>query len=304
MPTVAAIDVGSNAIRMIIADVGRGGRSKIVENLRVPIRLGQDVFTSGSISDNTTERAARAFEQFRRIIDRHSVARFKASGTSALREAVNRDKFIRRVVEASAIEISVIPPEEEARLIHLAVGEKVNLNQKRAMLFDIGGGSVEMMLLQEGTINSIESFNMGSVRLLYVRENPRQGELRFNQLVSEYGNAIQVWLKREIGNKAIDLCIGTGGNVESLGDLRKELYKKKSNSKITAKEVDQLVEMLQGMTLDERIQQLQLRADRADVIVPASIVLREILRRSGVDEVVIPRVGLKDGLLADIAGTT
>jgi exopolyphosphatase/guanosine-5'-triphosphate,3'-diphosphate pyrophosphatase len=141
---------------------------------------------------------------------------------------------------------------------------------------------------------------MGAVRLLQVLEEKKHGERHFNQLVREYVDATQKRLKKEIGKEKIDLCIGTGGNIEVLGELRKELFGKDRNTVLAKDELDTLVKKLQSMTYEERVQELKLRPDRADVIVPASVVLQKIVKLANVDEVLIPNIGLKDGLLVDM----
>lgn len=300
MPTLAAIDVGSNAIRLIIGNVNGDRKVSIVESLRDPVRLGQEVFIDGSISEETIERATEAFGKFRDAIQAHGVKWTKAVATSATREALNREIFVDRIAQKTGIEISVISPEEEARLIHLAVEEKISLKNKLALLVDIGGGSTEITLVSDGNIIATESFKMGAVRLLQILGEKKNGERQFNQLVREYVDATQKRIKKEIGNEKIDLFIGTGGNIETLGDLRKELFDKDRDSVLPVDELDAIVKKLQSLTFEERIQQLRLRPDRADVIVPASIVLQKVVKQAGVDEVLIPKVGLKDGLLIDM----
>lgn len=300
MPTLAAIDVGSNAIRLIIGTVNGERTLHVVENVRESVRLGQDVFTKGTIAEETIEKAAEAFRRFHDMIENHGAQWTKAVATSATREAQNRELFVDRMEQASGIEINVINGEEEAGLIHLAVASKINLKNKRAMLVDIGGGSAEITLVADGQILSTESYKMGSVRLLQVLEEKKHGEKHFNQLVREYVDATQKRMKKELGKEKIEICVGTGGNIEALGDLRVELFGKERNDVVLVEELDVLVKKLQGMTYEERIQQLRLRPDRADVIVPASIVLQKIVKQAGVDEVQIPCVGLKDGLLIDM----
>jgi exopolyphosphatase/guanosine-5'-triphosphate,3'-diphosphate pyrophosphatase len=300
MPTLAAIDVGSNAIRLTIGSVDGDRKFTSLENLREAVRLGQDVFSKGIISDETVEQASEAFARFKEAIDRHGVSWSKAVATSALREAMNRDMFLDRMTQVCGIDINVIGTEEEARLIHLAVADKVNLKNRTAMLVDIGGGSTEVTLVSDGSIVSTESYKMGSVRLLQVLEGKKQGERKFNQLVREYVDATQQRLKREIGTKKINLCVGTGGNVETLGYLRSELLGKDRDTVINVDELDTIVKKLQSLSYEERIQQLRLRPDRADVIVPASIILQHIVKVAGVDEVLIPKVGLKDGIVIDM----
>jgi exopolyphosphatase/guanosine-5'-triphosphate,3'-diphosphate pyrophosphatase len=300
MPTLAAIDVGSNAIRLLVGKVNGDRNVQLVENIREPVRLGGDVFTKGTISEAIVDKAAEAFARFKSIIESHEAKWTRAVATSATREAQNRELFIDRMEQASGIAIEVINGEEEARLIHLAVASKINLKNKRAMLVDIGGGSAEITLVADGQILSTESYRMGSVRLLQVLEQKKRGEKQFSQLVREYVDATQKRMKKELGKEKIDLCVGTGGNIESLGDLRVQVFGKERNDVIQLDELDALVKKLQSLTYEERVQQLLLRPDRADVIVPASIVIQKIVRQSGVDELLIPSVGLKDGLLLDM----
>jgi exopolyphosphatase/guanosine-5'-triphosphate,3'-diphosphate pyrophosphatase len=300
MPTIAAIDVGTNAMRLVIGNISADHRIELLENIREPVRLGKDVFTTGSISEETTERAIEAFQKFRRLIDKYGVEHLKAAATSATREAQNSDIFIDRIAQATGIDVIPIGAEDEARLIHLAVAERVNLRNKRAILIDIGGGSIEVTLVADGSIQATVSFNMGTVRLLQKLEQERVGEKRFNQLVREYADATQKWLESRIGQQKLDLCIATGGNAEALGDLRKRLFDKDNPFVIARQELDALVDTLQGMSFAERLQELRLRSDRADVIVPASIVLQTIVRQAGVEQILVPNVGLKDGLLLDI----
>src|ERR1041385_4964566 len=298
MPTIASIDVGSNAIRLSVANVDSNGEYRTVYNERAPVRLGQDVFTKGLISTHTIDRMLETFSDFRKKLDERAVTDVKAVATSALREAANRDLALKAVQKATGIELAIIGGEEEARLIHLTAKAAVNLKNKVALLVDIGGGSVEVVLADDSTVLCTESYAMGSVRLLKILDE-RAGEERFNQLVTEYVDATQRRLEQEIGNQKIDICIGTGGSIESIGDLRKELFQKNSNQKVTAEELKNLVKKLRGTTFEERIQVLRLRPDRADVIVPAAIILQKIVQQAGVDEVIIPGIGLKDGVLLE-----
>jgi len=298
VPTIAAIDAGSNAIRLAIASVNADGGYQTIFSAREAVRLGQDVFTKGTISAQTVDRTIQTFIDFRQHLDRHKVSYAKAVATSAVREARNRDALVKGVVNATGIEISVIGGEEEARLIHQAAKRAVNLKNKVALLIDIGGGSVEVVLADDTTVLCTESYSMGSVRLLKILDE-KAGEERFNQLVSEYVDATQRRLQQEIGTQKIDVCIGTGGSIEAIGDLRRELFDKNSNQKVTADELKSLVKKLRATTFEQRIQDMRLRPDRADVIVPAAIVLQKIVQQAGVAEVVIPGIGLKDGVLLE-----
>ena len=300
MPVLASIDVGSNALRLAIGDVDSQQRITMLESLREPVRLGQDVFTNGSISEETMDQAVAAFEKFRHAIELRGASWTKAVATSAVREALNREIFVDRLASASGIDLVAIGPEEEARLIYLAVAERLNLKNKLAMLIDIGGGSTEITLAEHESIIVSESFRLGAVRLLNLFEEKKHGEAKFNQLIREYMDATQKRIKKELGSRKIELCVGTGGNIETLGDLRRSVLRKERDTELSDDDLDALVKKLLGMTYEQRIQELGLRPDRADVIVPASMVLQKIMRVAGVSEVVIPHVGLKDGVLTDM----
>ncbi len=300
MPVLAAIDVGSNALRLSIAETGADRRLTELESLREPVRLGMDVFTRGSLSDETIEAAVQAFQRFRETLDRHGATRVRAVATSATREALNRELFIDRIAGAVGVEIETIAPEEEARLVHVAVAERVSLKNKLAVLVDIGGGSTEISVTSDGTILSTESFRLGAVRLLQVLEEKKHGEARFNLLLGEYMEAVRKRIVRDLGIRTFDLCVGTGGNIETLAELRRSLLGKDRDGSLDADDVDGLLKQLQARSYEQRVQELGLRPDRADVIVPAALVLRTVMRAVRISEVLVPGVGLRDGLLLDM----
>lgn len=299
MQTIAAIDVGSNAMRMVVGRIVYEGKVEAVENLRLPVRLGQDAFTTGIISEETSRQTLDAFVRFRRIADNHKVEKIRAIATSAMREADNSDLLIDRIARSTGIQIETINGEEEARLIHLAVSQAINLN-KHVLLVDIGGGSVEVTLSQNGKILSTESYNMGTVRLLNTLGGEKNAALPFHKLVRQYAEAARRRIDRELGSKKINICVGTGGNIEEMGRLREKLFKGDNDRMITLEELDKLVETLSRMRVEERIRKFKLKPDRADVILPASIVLQMIAHAAKIKEVIIPSVGLKDGVLWDM----
>src|SRR5207249_4192359 len=237
------------------------------ESVREPVRLGRDVFTRGSVSDETVEQAVAAFQRFRERLTQRGVESFRAVATSALREARNRNAVTSRIKEATGIELDVIGGEEEARLIYLAVTGRIDLKDQRALLIDIGGGSVEVVLVDHGQIVATDSFRMGAVRLLQELGDSKAGARRFNKLVREYVDATRKRLRKKIGAKKIHLCIATGGNPESLGDLRKARFDKASDL-IKVEELKELAKELQRLSVEERMRRYDLRPDRADVIVP------------------------------------
>jgi exopolyphosphatase/guanosine-5'-triphosphate,3'-diphosphate pyrophosphatase len=242
-----------------------------------------------------------AFLRFRKLINNNHVKSIEAVGTSALREASNRDYFINQIAKAAEITIEPISGEEEARLVHLAIAGNVKLNHRVALLVDIGGGSVEISLVNRREILVTESFATGTVRLLQMLEQKKRGDRVFRQLVRAYINVGDTRLKKEIGKHRIDVCIATGGNVETLGDLRVQLCKGRNNTSITTDELDSILARLESRSYEDRIKEFKLRPDRADVIIPAAIVLQNVAQQAHVDRILIPRVGVKDGLLIDMA---
>ena len=301
MPKIAAIDVGSNAIRMMVSQLNTTGNLETLENLRLPVRLGQDAFTTGVFSEQTMQMAVDAFLRFRKVADVFEVNQTRAVATSAMRETGNSDFLIERILSESGFAIEIISGEEEARLIHLAVINTLNLLGGKAILIDIGGGSVEVTLSDGERIISTESYGMGTVRLLNKLESSDGKTMPFNRLVREYAESARLHIDREIGAEKVSICVGTGGNIEEMGKLRKRLFKRERDDLINLDELERLVEELGEMSVAERMRKLDLRSDRADVILPAAVVLHMIAREAGVSEVLIPGVGLKDGLLLDMA---
>ena len=300
MPTLAAIDVGSNAMRLAIGFMDHNRKLHVVEDLREAVRLGQDVFTKGSISKATTQKSIDALRHFKDVIEQHQVVKTRAVATSALRESRNRDAFIKKIQQATGIELKPITSEEEALLVYLAVSKKIVLEGKTAMLIDIGGGSVEITLARNSKILAAENFQMGAVRLLQVLEQKKYGEKKFNQMVQEYTESARKRFNQKLPGEKIDVCVGTGGNLDALADLKEKLLHVKDPAYVTAAELDRLITRLRKLSYDERIVRLGLRPDRADVILPASLVLQKIMQTAKVSRVYVPHVGVKEGLLIDM----
>ena len=288
-------------MRLAIASADDDGRIHVIHTDREPVRLGADVFSKGEVTDARLVEAMEAFLRFRKLIGEFKAKEVRAVGTSALREARNRDYCIRQIVKTTEIPIEVISAEEEARLAFLAVSRAIKLHGKSALLVDIGGGSVEVSLANESEIISTESFNIGTVRLLQMLDPRQQGERVFRQLAREYINVSGTRLRKEIGEHTIDTCIATGGNVESLGDLRVQLCDAEDDRSITLDDLDVILKQLQSRSYEERIKDYGLRRDRADVIIPAIIVLQTVAKEARVQEIEIPRVGVREGLLIEMA---
>lgn len=300
MSTIAAIDVGSNALRMVIGRENSEGTLEIIENLRLPVRLGKDAFSSRIFTEDTMKKAVEAFNHFRKVSQLLEVSQVKAVATSAMREALNSQQLVERIERETGFHLEIISGEEEARLVHLAIRNKIDLQKKTALLIDIGGGSVEVLLSEGDNIVSSESYDMGTVRLLNEVELEQDQKTPAINLLREHAEAARRSINREIGKDRVDICVGTGGNIEEIGRLRKRLLKRQRSDFVTLNDLDELVEILSSMSFDERITKIGLNPDRADVILPAAIVLQMIAREAHIKKIQIPEVGLKDGVLFDL----
>ncbi|MDQ6955039.1 MAG: Ppx/GppA phosphatase family protein [Mariprofundaceae bacterium] len=291
---IAAIDVGSNAMRLGIAAFDtEAGIPQMIQRYREPVRLGHDAFTSGILSDPTMDDAVNAFHYFRKILDQHHIERYRATATSAMRDSKNSHVLIKRIYDETNIKLTLISGEEEGRLVQLSIARRVDLNKQFALLVDMGGGSVEVTLCDNGEVISAQSFKIGTVRLL---EMLGQGG-DINGLLSEYLEGTRNKLKQQIGKRRPALCIATGGNAGAIGSLAFQLLGTESVASIQQSELKVLIRKLASMNLEERIHDLDLRPDRADVILPASMVFHEIMNVARVQTMVMPDASLLDGIL-------
>ena len=298
---IAAIDIGSNAIRLMIGRLDEHGDIKILKKTREPVRLGKDAFGEGAITPKSIAAAIDAFRRFSALMKEHDVRRYRAVGTAALREAKNRELFVQQAKASSGLKIEVIPGDEEARLISSAVAHRVDLAEKNALLIDIGGGSVELTLLFHGRPRGSQTFKLGAVRLLQTMEDRGWKERQLRDHLGRMMADVQAFLDESMRGEEIDLCVGTGGNFECFGKLRVAMLQRNSIFSMTRDELGQIIEQLMATSIKERTQSLRLRADRADVVVPAALVTQETMRLARAEVLFIPYVGLRDGLLAELA---
>jgi len=313
MARLGAIDIGSNAIRLRIVDVEapdsgpRGARFRPFREVtaeRVPVRLGHDVFTRGRIEPTMIAQAVEALKSFRMTMDQVKVDRYRAVATSAAREAKNADVFVERAEREAGVIVDIIEGVEEARLVQIAVRERMSLEGRTAVLIDIGGGSTEVTVMRDleavfarslpvGTVRLIEAFLDGGGRLDGVRE----------RLLDEYIERVSKDAIREllvVCEGKIDCVVATGGNIETLADLCPLPLAFPESRGIEVKSMQKLLDVLCGLTVDERIQRFGLRPDRADTIVPATKILDAIAKSVGAETLLAPGVGLKEGVLVDL----
>lgn len=283
----AAIDIGSNAIRLLIEEVHADGADFHIEKVsltRVPVRLGEDVFSRGKISKERTRQLVKTMRAFWYLMEVHNVVYFRVCATSAMREAKNRKEVIDKVKKEARIEIELLSGDEEAQLIFSNYFTQ-NLRPEQSYLYiDVGGGSTEVTLIRQGQRAKSKSFNIGTVRML--------------------SDAVKAdeWIKAEkwISNLKQEgeslIGIGTGGNVNTMFKLQG----KKMNETISRREIRDLSNHLAGFTLEQRIVRLRMKPDRADVILPAAHIYLKFLEYAGVNEMIVPKIGLSDGIILDM----
>ena len=297
---IAAIDVGSNAMRMLIAQILPGFQLRPLQVLREPVRLGKDVFTSGVISERNLRRSVAAFRKFKTAIEKAGVSHFRAVATSATRESSNRDAFLDSILKETGIPLETIAGEEEARLVYMAVCRRLPLGDRTTLVVDIGGGSVELIFGRNSQVIALESLKMGTVRILSRLQSKNEESPEFLRRAREYVEATRGWIEPMLAEHRVETFVATGGNAEEIGDLAQRLFAKDRNDLVTRTELAIMLERLEASTFEERQKKFGLRADRADVIIPAAIVLEAVMDMAGAETLILPHVGLKDGLLEDL----
>jgi len=298
---IAAIDAGSNGIRMVIAEVGPEGKVKTLNTRRAAVRLGHDSFCFGRFTAETIDAAVDVFAEFHKDLSKQPIAAIRAVATSATREARNRRELISRVADTTGIKVDIISGMEEAQLVFRSIADTINLTDKTALLIDMGGGSVEVTIAHDGQTLGCETLKLGPVRLLEELRHRNLPEHEVGQLIERYRASIHSFIDTELDGATLDVCIGVGGNIERMGKLRTQLLNKVKTAKFKTPELDIYIDKLKPMSVANRIETLDLRTDRADVVLIAIYVMRMIVQEAKVKKVLIPGVGLKEGLLRDLA---
>ena len=284
-----AIDIGSNAIRLLLVNVfteNNVSTFKKVSLTRVPLRLGEDVFIDGKISTEKAidfERTMIAFEQLMKV---HKVIEYRATATSAMRDASNGPEIVEGIRERTGINIEVISGDEEAKIIRSThVQDRLTAGQD-FLYADVGGGSTEISLFVNGDMAASRSFNIGTIRLLKDQVN----EAKWDEM--------QVWLEHITKNhKGLEI-IGSGGNINKIY----KILNKQDWQAINYDELKGVVKELADMTYEQRIMVYRLHLDRADVIVHAGLIFQRIMKWTEGVEIHVPKLGLADGLVKSMHG--
>jgi exopolyphosphatase/guanosine-5'-triphosphate,3'-diphosphate pyrophosphatase len=283
---LAAIDIGSNAARLLISDVINGTGNTVPEFIkvalvRVPLRLGFDVFDKGEISQARATNLIKTIQSYKLLMDVYNVKHLKACATSAMRDAGNAREILRKIKADTGIEISVISGQEEASFIyenHFAEG----LNRDESYLYiDVGGGSTELTFFSDGKLVFKESFDIGTIRLLK------------NQVAEATWDRMKEFIKTKTKGFHHVSAIGSGGNINKIFTISK----RKEGKPLSLELLRDYYKEFSILSLDQRISLYKFREDRADVIVPALLIYINVMRWADADEIFVPKIGLADGLI-------
>ncbi|MFL5811205.1 MAG: exopolyphosphatase [Flavisolibacter sp.] len=282
---LAAIDIGSNAARLLISEVLQGpqGRPEFIKLtlVRVPLRLGFDVFEKGVIPLEKREMLIKTILSYKLLIEVYQVKHVITAATSAMRDATNAKQILEQVKRETGIDLKVISGEEEATYIYENhVAEYLN-NQESYLYIEVGGGSTELTFFSDGKLVTKRSFNIGTIRLIK------------NQVNEEHWNEMKEFIREKTSGYHHITAIGSGGNINKIFSLSKRKEGKPLNLEL----LRNYYKEFSNLTLTQRISLYQLREDRADVIVPALLIYINVMRWADADEIFVPKIGLADGLI-------
>lgn len=281
---LAAIDIGSNAIRFQVSTVLANDKThpvfKKLEYVRFPLRLGHDVFTTNRISEKSVEKFKKLMRTYKLLIELYEVDDYMFCATSAMRESENGPQLVQEVKDEIGVTINIIDGNLEAEITNRAISSF--LTDKTYLHIDVGGGSTELNLYADGKKIRTRSFKIGSVRVLEGNDSP----LIWQDMES--------WVKDNVKKSYGKVtAVGTGGNISKIF----ELAHKKAGTTISLKKVKEIREMVESLSLEDRIYKLQMNPDRADVIIPASDIYTKVMEWAHAQSILVPEVGLKDGIM-------
>jgi exopolyphosphatase/guanosine-5'-triphosphate,3'-diphosphate pyrophosphatase len=280
----AAIDIGSNAVRLLIADIiENNGSVSFKKNtlIRVPLRLGDDAFIQQHISERKTNDLVKSMQAFRNLMDVYKVTDYLAYATSAMREAKNGEDVVKLIKEEARIDLEIIHGSKEAKVIYASHADQNIDKSKNYLYIDVGGGSTELSLFLAGELMASKSFNIGTIRILD------------NQDTEETWNEMKDFIREHTrGFKQLS-GIGTGGNINKLYKLSEE----ENDAPMSFVKLKSLYSYLTSFSLKDRINVLGLNQDRADVIIPACEIYLTVMKNAGIKHIYVPRVGMVDGII-------
>lgn len=281
----AAIDIGSNAMRLLVTNIveEKGKETQFLKSalVRVPIRLGQDAFTVGEISEENIDRMIDAMKAFKLLMKVHKVEKYMACATSAMREAYNGREVVEIIKKKSDIKIEIIDGKKEAAIIASTDLNHLLKSDQTYLYVDVGGGSTEFSLFSNGAMVVSKSFKAGTVRLL-------------NEVVSEIvWQEIEKWIKTNVNGYDNIALIGSGGNINKIF----KMSGKQQDKPLSYSYMNSQYTFLNSLTYEQRISELGLNPDRADVIIPAIKLYLNAMKWSGAKNIFVPKIGLSDGIV-------
>lgn len=285
-----AIDIGSNAVRLLVANVieekNKEPQFKKSSLVRVPIRLGADAFVSGKISEANTQRMLDAMQAFKLIMKIHGVERYKACATSAMREAENGEEVAATILKNTDVKIDIIDGKKEAAIISSTDLNQLIESDATYLYVDVGGGSTEFTLFSKGKIINSKSFKIGTVRVL--NNTKPENKALFKK--------VQKWIEENTNDYKRISLIGSGGNINKLF----KMSGRDSGKPISYIYLNAQYQFLKKMSYQERISELSLNPDRADVIIPATKIYLSAMKWSGARKIYVPKIGLSDGIIKSL----
>lgn len=297
---IAAIDLGSNAVRLVIAKCRTEPGLDIIYKERKALRLGTEAFgATESFSEKTFKESLKAFEAFAQIMEEENVLHYKAFATSAFRDAKNSVDLALTIKEITGIKIERMPGSLEAEVILNSILQKMEIDEdKNYLLFDLGGGSLELSKIEEGKIIGSKSFDIGTVRLMNQPDFSRKAS-QF-KLLENYKKEISAFLDKKGFSKKRLRVVGTGGNFKRLLKIRNNEFENKKKY-FRPEEFLEIKKDLEKRSYQERIKDFDLREDRADVIIPAVKIIDFILSDLEISKVYAPNIGLVEGILENLS---
>jgi exopolyphosphatase/guanosine-5'-triphosphate,3'-diphosphate pyrophosphatase len=284
----AAIDIGSNAVRLLISTVTEPDNKPVTFKktslVRVPIRLGQDVFTKSYISDESTERMIDTMKAFSLLMKSHRIDAYRACATSAMRDAKNGKAVAEKIASECKIDIEIIDGSDEASIIAATDLHTLVDNNKTYLYVDVGGGSTEFTLFSEGKTIESKSFKLGTVRILN------------NTITEEVWSEAEQWIKDVTKPYSRIEMVGSGGNINNIF----KSSNKKLGKPLSYFYLSSYYQLLNSLTFEERISELSLNEDRADVIIPATKIYLSAMKWSKSKSVHVPKIGLVDGIIKSL----
>jgi exopolyphosphatase / guanosine-5'-triphosphate,3'-diphosphate pyrophosphatase len=285
---LAAIDIGSNASRLLISEVSIHNKETRFQKLnlvRVPLRLGFDVFETGKILPARQEMLINTLLSYKYLLQAYEVQHVKTAATSAMRDASNAAEVIAKVAAATGITINIISGDVEANYIYKNYFNSNSIKNQCYMGIDVGGGSTELTFYDNAIIRWKKSFNIGTIRLLK------------NKVLDSHWDAMRECIKKETKNTSNPIvAIGSGGNINKIFSISK----RKEGKPLSLELLKDYYKEFSSVTVQERMHLYNLREDRADVLVPALQIYTSVMRWAGIEEIVVPKIGLADGLTAHL----